>query len=170
MSKLNYLVIHCSATPEGRAFTKDDIIRWHTNPKHLGGRGWNRPGYSDLIYLDGELVNLIPYNTDDNVDLWEVSNGVAGINGISRHVCYIGGMDKDFKKPMDTRTAEQKKTLEIYVRYTLLRHPNIQILGHNQAPNANGKACPSFSVPDWLYEIGDIPEKNIYGSFSKSAA
>ncbi len=56
MGKLNYLVIHCTASPEGAALTKDDIIRMHTNPKHLGGRGWNRPGYSDIVYLDGELV------------------------------------------------------------------------------------------------------------------
>ena len=48
--------------------TKDDIIRWHTNPKHLGGRGWNRPGYSDIIYLDGELINIIPFNQDGDVD------------------------------------------------------------------------------------------------------
>lgn len=162
LNRLDYLIIHCSDTPEGKEFTKDDIIRWHTSPVHLKGRGWNRPGYSDLVYLDGKLVNLIPYNTDDFVDLWEISNGVEGLNGRSRHICYIGGADKeDPKKKVDTRTDAQKHTLEIYVKYTILRHPHIQVLGHSQAPNAKGKACPSFDVPAWLREI-NIQEKNIF--------
>jgi N-acetylmuramoyl-L-alanine amidase len=44
-NKLNYLVLHCTATPEGRPVTKEDIIRWHTNPVHLGGRGPCRAGW-----------------------------------------------------------------------------------------------------------------------------
>lgn len=162
MGKLNYIVIHCTATPEGREVTKEDIIRWHTSPKHKGGRGWRRPGYSDMIYLDGSLVNIIPFNQDDVVDPWEISNGARGINGVSRHVVYAGGLEKAGKKAKDTRTKEQLYTLEAYVRFMLLRHPDIQILGHNQAPGAN-KACPSFDVPKWLKSLG-IPEKNIYKS------
>ena len=160
MGTLQNLVIHCTASPEGNPLTKDDIIRMHTNPKHLGGRGWNRPGYADIIYLSGELINIIPFNQDDQVDPWEISNGVYGINGISRHVVYVGGVDEGGKKPKDTRTEEQKSTLETYVKFTLLRHPDIQVLGHNQAPGAN-KACPSFDVPKWLESIG-VAKKNIY--------
>jgi len=160
MGKLNYLVIHCTATPEGREVTKDDIIRWHTSPKHQGGRGWRRPGYSDIVYLDGSLVNILPFDQDDVVDAWEISNGAKGINGISRHVVYAGGVDKTGKKAKDTRTNEQKTTLETYIKFMLLRHPHIQILGHNQAPGAN-KACPSFDVPKWLKAIG-IADKHIY--------
>jgi N-acetylmuramoyl-L-alanine amidase len=160
-NKLNYLIIHCTATPEGRAVSKDDIIRWHTSPVHLGGRGWNRPGYSDIIYLDGELVNIIPFNTDDFVDQWEISNGVVGLNGNSRHIVYAGGMDKEGKTPLDTRTKEQAETLEVYVKYILKRHPKILMLGHNEAPNAHGKACPSFDVAAWLRAIG-VKEENIY--------
>jgi N-acetylmuramoyl-L-alanine amidase len=162
-NKLNYLVIHCTATPEGRPVTKDDIIHWHTDPKTKGGRGWNRPGYSDIIYLDGKLVNIIPFNTDDFVDQWEISNGVAGINGNSCHIVYVGGMDESGKITKDTRTKEQLETMETYVKYTVKRHPHITILGHNEAPNANEKACPSFNVGDWLRAIG-IPKVNIFKS------
>ena len=159
-NKLLYYVIHCTATPEGRPVSKDDIIRWHTNPVHLGGRGWSRPGYADMIYLGGELVNIIPFNTDDYVDLFEISNGVVGLNGNAHHVVYVGGMDKANKVPTDTRTKEQLYTLEIDIKYTLLRHPDILFLGHNEAPNAHGKACPSFNVSSYLRSIG-IPERNI---------
>ena len=156
MEPLNYLIIHCTATPEGREVSKDDIIGWHTRPKHKGGRGWNRPGYSDMIYLDGSLVNLLPFNQDNRVDLWEITNGAKGVNGQSRHVVYVGGMDKEGKNAKDTRTDAQKKTLETYVKFMLLRHPQLQILGHDQAPGSN-KACPSFDVPNWLEQIGVAP-------------
>jgi N-acetylmuramoyl-L-alanine amidase len=158
---LRYLVIHCTATAKDKAYTKEDIIQWHTSPISAGGRGWSRPGYSDMIYLDGRLVNLVPFNTDDVVDIWEISNGVKGMNGQSRHIVYVGGMDAACKMPMDTRNHAQRHTMEIYVRYMVLRYPELLVLGHNQAPTANGKSCPSFHVPDWLRSIG-IADKNIY--------
>ncbi|MCB9448692.1 MAG: N-acetylmuramoyl-L-alanine amidase [Flavobacteriales bacterium] len=160
MNKLKYLVIHCTATEEGRHFTKDDIIVWHTSPKPKG-RGWNRPGYSDIVLLDGTLQNIVPFNQDDYVDLWEITNGVKGLNGHARHIVYVGGLEKDSKENKDTRTEAQKETLEVYVRYHLKRHPDILIMGHYQAPTANGKSCPNFNVPEWLKEIG-VPKENIY--------
>jgi len=74
---------------------------------------------------------------------------------------YAGGMDKENKSPKDTRTKEQLATLEVYVKYTVKRHPKILVLGHNEAPNAHGKACPSFNVGEWLRSIG-VSEANIY--------
>lgn len=155
--KLKYLVIHATATPSGMKVTPEDIRFWHTSapPK---GRGWRQVGYSDMILLDGTLVNLVPYNDDDNVDRWEITNGVAGINSQSRHVVYVGGTDKQLKAK-DTRTPEQIQTLVDYVRRTILKHPDILVAGHNQFTNL--KACPSFHVPLWLRQIG-VDERNIY--------
>jgi N-acetylmuramoyl-L-alanine amidase len=157
MAKLKYLVIHCSATVEGKYLDKRDIINWHTNPKKLGGRGWRVPGYNDLVLLDGTLESIVPFDTDDYVDNWEITNGVKGLNNESRHVCYIGGLDSK-GKPKDTRTKEQIATLETYVKYLVLRYPDIQVAGHNAFAN---KACPCFSVSKWLENL--IPDKNIYG-------
>jgi N-acetylmuramoyl-L-alanine amidase len=162
-NQLTHLVIHCTATPEGMAVTKDTIIRWHTSPVEKGGRGWKRPGYADIIYLDGSLVNIVPYNEDSVVDSWEITNGTPGLNTNSRHIVYAGGMDKENKHAKDTRTLAQKIAMEGYVKKIVRLHPDIVILGHNQAPGANGRACPSFDVPAWLRSIG-ISEKNIYKS------
>lgn len=173
MSKLEYLVLHCTATPEGRHISVEDIIRWHTSPKSMGGRGWSRVGYSDMIYLDGSLHNLTPFNQDNKVDLWEMTWGAAGINGRSRHAVYVGGMELteelidpdddeqdliDQCSPGDTRTPAQRYAMEVYVKYMILRHPDIKVAGHNQFSN---KGCPCFNVPKWLRSIG-ISEKNIY--------
>src|SRR5688500_3165990 len=96
MATLKYLVIHCTATPEGMKVTPDDIRFWHTAPPPKG-RGWKQVGYSDMIMLDGSLVNLVPYDEDNEVDKWEITNGVAGINSYSRHVVYVGGTDRQGK-------------------------------------------------------------------------
>lgn len=160
-NQLLHLVIHCTATPEGREVTKEDVIRWHTSPVEKGGRGWKHPGYADIIYLNGERVNIVPHNEDDIVDPWEITNGAPGLNTNSRHVVYAGGMDKENKHPKDTRTKEQLAALECYVKNVIQLHPKILVLGHNQAPGANGRACPSFDVPTWLRFIG-ISEDNIY--------
>jgi len=156
--KIKYLVIHCTATPAGRAVSKADILHWHTAPKSKGGRGWRKAGYSDMIHLDGGLENIIPFNQDEYVDPWEISNGARGINGISRHVVYVGGSVRP--TAYDTRTLHQKLTLEAYVKYMVLRHPKIKVLGHNQVSH---KSCPSFDVPIWLRQIG-VLEHNIYES------
>jgi len=156
MERLKYLVIHCTATVEHKHYDKRDVIAWHTNPKKLGGRGWKVPGYNDLVLLDGTLESIVPFNTDEYVDNWEISNGAKGYNHLARHICYIGGLDVK-GKAKDTRTKAQKATLETYIKYMILRHPDILVGGHYMFAK---KSCPNFNVETWLLNIG-VPVKNI---------
>ncbi len=150
--KLKYLVIHCTATPAGREVTGDDIRRWHTSPVSQGGRGWKQVGYTDLFHLDGSVERLVGNNEDMNVDPWEVTNGAAGYNSVSRHIVYAGGVDaNDVNKAVDTRTPAQKEAMKRYVLDFHRRFPGVRIVGHNQLA---AKACPSFDVPEWLESIG----------------
>lgn len=149
--QLQYLVIHCTATPEGREVSADDIRRWHTDPQPAG-RGWKQVGYTDMVHLNGTIERLVNNNEDDQVDNWEITNGVAGYNSISRHIVYVGGVEKDnVNKAKDTRTDAQKKALEDYVKDFHKRFPSVKIVGHNELA---AKACPSFDVQKWLKEIG----------------
>lgn len=151
MAQLQYLVIHCTATPEGRAVSSDEIRRWHTAPTSQGGRGWKQVGYTDMIHLDGRVERLVQNNEDANVDPWEVTNGAVGYNQISRHVVYVGGVSKDGKAPKDTRTPQQLEAMKRYVIDFHARHPKVRIIGHNEVAK---KACPSFNVQQWLRAIG----------------
>lgn len=153
MGDLKRLVIHCTATRQGREVSSDEIRRWHTSPKSRGGRGWKQVGYADMIHLNGGVENLVPYNEDPKVDPWEVTNGAAGYNSTSRHVVYVGGLAIDGFTEKDTRTPAQKKALERYVRNFLRQHPGAEVVGHRDLPGVN-KACPSFDVKAWLKEIG----------------
>jgi N-acetylmuramoyl-L-alanine amidase len=159
MKKLKYLVIHCSATPEGREVTSEMIRRWHTSPVSEGGRGWKQVGYSDMIHLDGTIENLVPYNDNQVVEPWEITNGAFGINSQSRHIVYVGGTEKhDINKAKDTRTEAQLKAMESYVKKFVTKHPTAKVAGHNQFAQ---KACPSFDTIAWCKSIGLI-KFNIY--------
>ena len=151
MAQMKYLVIHCTATPEGRDVTSAEIRHWHTDPVSKGGRGWKQVGYTDLIHLDGTMERMVQNNEDAEVDPWEVTNGVKGYNSVSRHIVYAGGVAKDGKTAKDTRTEAQRKALTAYVRNFHERFPSIRIVGHNELA---AKACPSFDVQKWLKEIG----------------
>lgn len=149
--RIKYLVIHCTATQEGKEVTGADIRKWHLSPPPAG-RGWRQVGYTDLIHLDGTVERLVQNNEDAKVDSWEITNGATGINNVSRHIVYAGGLSKDGKTAKDTRTPEQMKTLENYVRDFHRRFPFVEIKGHGEFDK--NKECPSFDVQKWLKNIG----------------
>ena len=153
MAKIEFLIIHCTATPEGREVSKRDLIQWHKVEN-----GWDRLGYSDIIHLDGGLESLTDWNQDEVITNQEMTWGVRGKNSVARHVVYSGGVERGNIRPKDTRTDQQKVSLEAYVKFHILRYPLIKVAGHNQFAS---KACPSFDVPIWLKSIG-VRDENIF--------
>ena len=147
---IKYLVIHCTATPIGREVTSAELRRWHTSPPPQG-RGWNQVGYTDMFHINGGTERLVTNNDDAFVDQWEISNGAAGYNSVSRHIVYVGGMTADDSKPMDTRSVMQKESMKKYVRDFRTKFPKVKIVGHRDLDS--GKACPSFDVGQWLKTI-----------------
>lgn len=156
MAQLTHLMLHCTATPEGRPVSVEQIKRMHLSPPPVG-RGWGQVGYSDMIMLSGDLVNLVPYDDDGIIQPREITNGALGMNAFCRHVVYVGGMDKAYKNAKDTRNQKQLDTMKKYIFDTIKKHPNIKVCGHNMY---DAKACPSFNVAPYLRSIG-VPEKNI---------
>ena len=87
------------------------------------------------------------------MDPWEITNGAAGYNSVSRHVVYAGGVATDGKTAKDTRTQAQKMAMEAYVKDFHKRFPKVRIIGHGEVA---AKACPCFDVQTWLKSIGII--------------
>lgn len=131
MRKITHIVVHCTATPEGRAHTANDIATWHKQ------RGWKTIGYHYVVRLDGQLEEGRPVE--------QVGAHVAGHNATSIGVVYVGGVDKVSLKPKDTRTAAQKNALRLLLKSLKTRHPGAVILGHRDFPGV-AKACPSFDA------------------------
>lgn len=128
MRVINEIIVHCSATREGKDITVHDIDSWHKQ------RGFRCIGYHYVIYLDGSVHIGRPEN--------EEGAHCLGHNKTSIGICYIGGLDI-YGKPKDTRTDEQKKSLTELIRTLKTRFPQASIHGHNEFAN---KACPCFDV------------------------
>jgi len=129
------LIIHCTATPEGKDYTVADIKRCHTLPVSKGGRGWSDIGYHYVIYRDGSV------HEGRNVNV----NGAhcTGHNSHSIGIAYVGGMDAQNKQPKDTRTEAQKAALLCLLLDLRKLYPRASIRGHRDFA---AKACPSFDA------------------------
>ena len=128
MRKIDKIILHCSATPEGRHVTVRDIDRWHRD------RGFSEIGYHHVIYLDGSIHRGRPEE--------KAGAHTVGHNTTSIGVCYIGGVDVRMK-PMDTRTPAQRASLRKLISELQQRFPGATVHGHNEFA---AKACPSFDV------------------------
>ena len=136
MRKIDKIILHCSATQEGKNFKARDIDTWHKN------QGYKKIGYHYVIDIDGTL--------EQGRNESEIGAHAYGYNSNSIGICYIGGVDKN-NKPKDTRTKEQKETLYNLI-YNLLNKYNLNISNikcHNQLSN---KACPSFNIQIFIDE------------------
>ncbi len=136
MRDIKRIVLHCSATIEGKEYSVDTIRKWHTN------KGWSDIGYHYVIQLDGTISQGRPINKQ--------GAHVRGHNKDSIGICYIGGIDAD-KKPKDTMTPEQNSAFRMLVRsIRILFGEDITIHGHNEF---SSKACPSFIVKEKFFDM-----------------
>lgn len=126
---INEIIVHCSATAEGKDFTVADIKKWHL------ARGFSDIGYHYVIYRGGSI--------NKGRDESKIGAHCTGHNSHSIGVCYIGGCASDGKTPKDTRTAAQKAALVRLLKELRVKYPNATIHGHREFAN---KACPSFDA------------------------
>lgn len=134
--RINSIIVHCSATPEGRDYTVDQIKKDHKE------QGWSDIGYHYVIYRDGSI------HEGRNVDI--IGAHCEGYNSNSIGICYIGGLENkpnvEYKKlkAKDTRTEAQKKALIDLLSKLKKYYPEAKIYGHHDFNK--GKDCPSFDA------------------------
>lgn len=145
MRRIDNIVLHCTAGPQTQSV--QTILAFWKN-----SLGWKNPGYHYLIKPDGEAVELLPIE--------RIANGVSGYNAHSIHISYIGGQGG-----VDNRTCEQKQTMIRLIKELQCKFPAAAVVGHRDlSPDINGdgiiqsnewtKLCPSFSVANWVRNVG----------------
>lgn len=144
MRPIDLIIIHCTATPEGRELRVSELIDWHKQ------RGFRTIGYHYLVTLDGSV--------ERGRDLSRIGAHTEGKNEYSIGIAYAGGLAMDCKTPKDTRTASQKESMKKLVFSLLQQFPKAKVAGHYHFAS---KACPSFDVVQWCKSIG-IKDTNIY--------
>ena len=129
MRKIDVIIIHCSATPEGRDHSVADVTAWHR------ARGFRTIGYHYLVHIDGRVERGRPES--------EIGAHCLGHNARSIGVCYVGGLASDCKTPKDTRTPEQRRMLRELVKGLQRKYRGAKVYGHRDFA---AKACPCFDV------------------------
>ena len=128
MRRIDEIIVHCTATPQGMAVSVADIDRWHRQ------RGFAGIGYHFVVYLDGTVHKGRPVD--------QAGAHCKGHNAHSIGVCYVGGLDTN-GHPTDTRTPAQKETLCNLVTALKKQYPHAKVYGHRQLANT---ACPCFDA------------------------
>lgn len=152
MRPITNLIIHCSASPNGRTLFSGtagkpgfstpaaEINRWHKE------RGFQRRpeflkrqepslcciGYHFVVGVNGAVFN--------GRHLEEVGAHAQGFNGKSIGICLVG---------TDKFSVVQWDTLAALVSGLQKKFPTATVLGHRDLPHV-AKSCPGFSVRAWI--------------------
>lgn len=128
MRRINEIIVHCTATPEGREVSAAEVDRWHRQ------RGFRCIGYHYLVRLDGRV--------EAGRAEEEIGAHCKGHNAGSIGVVYVGGLDAK-GAPADTRTPAQRASLASLLRELKSRHAGARIRSHRDFA---AKACPCFDA------------------------
>lgn len=150
LGAITELIIHCSATPNGRINTAADIDAWHK------ARGFRRNAelakHSPLKHIGYHLVVRPNGAAEQGRRLDEMGAHAVRHNWQSIGICLIG---------TDRFSRAQWETLKTQVEIFRKKFPGIRVLGHRDtSPDTNGngrvdphewtKTCPGFDVAAWL--------------------
>ncbi len=135
--KIDKIIIHCSASPNGRPQTIQDVDAWHQargfHRSHpIGNLDLKAIGYHFIIYIDGTI--------HAGRDIEEIGAHATGFNANSIGICMLG---------TDKFTIPQWSELSWQIVQLGGKYPQAQILGHRDLPDVH-KLCPGFDVATWL--------------------
>lgn len=142
MRPINEVIIHCTATrPDfmrgnSTAAKVAEVRRWHTTPP----RNWSDIGYHYLIDRDGTVSKGRPVE--------RVGAHVRGHNTGTIGVSLFGGHGSaETDNFFEHFTQAQDSALRNLLYDLRSRHGDVRVSGHNEYA---AKACPGFSVDEWL--------------------
>lgn len=132
------IILHCSASPNGRPQTVQDIDAWHRTAGYHRSNPIINPdlksiGYHYVIYIDGTV------HTGRGVE--EIGAHAADHNHDSIGICMIG---------TDKFTREQWLSVSELVHILSKAYPAAEVMGHRDLPDVR-KICPGFNAITWFY-------------------
>lgn len=133
---VEYLIVHCSATPPKMDIGVKEIDRWHRQ------RGWLGCGYHLVIRRDGTVEKGRP--------ITQPGAHVRGFNHSSIGVCLVGGVDEK-NKPEANFTEAQYESLRRTLDSLFETFHKAVLRGHRDMPEVH-KACPSFDCQPWYFD------------------
>ena len=160
--KPDTIIIHCSASREDRSYSPEQLDADHKarNFKRRNKSGTLRHiGYHYYVRKSGEIIK----GREEN----EEGAHCLNWNSHSIGICYEGGLDTK-GKAKDTRTPEQKESINALINEICRRWTIIKIMGHRDtSPDLNGngkvdpferlKECPCYDViPEYTNYLPEV--------------
>lgn len=137
MRTVTLIIIHCSATPEGRNYSFLDC-----KTDHIRNRHFTDIGYHFYITRDGEIYRGRPLERNGAHCKTHNSHSIG--------ICYEGGLD-EHGNPADTRTLLQRGSLLALIRELTLLFPKAVVVSHHDLNPM--KSCPCFDAASEYKEI-----------------
>jgi N-acetylmuramoyl-L-alanine amidase len=135
LARIDYIAIHCSATPPSMDVGVEEIRQWHL------ARGWADVGYHFVVRRNGTIEKGRPVTV--------AGAHVEGYNLNSLGICLVGGVDEtDRTHPMNNFTSWQMDALFSLVSILQHQHPDAVVQGHRDFPGVH-KSCPCFDARLW---------------------
>ena len=128
MRHINKVIIHCSATPEGRAISVDTIRQWHIK------RGWSDIGYHYVILINGTIQEGRPVE--------RAGAHCKGHNANSIGVCFEGGKLSNGDKWMCPLLPQMQSYTKLK-NYLFAIYGDLKVSGHYEY---SSKTCPNFNI------------------------
>lgn len=145
--KIDLIVIHCTASPNGKPVSVETVTAWHK------ARGFQTIGYHYLVDVDG----TVHFGRPEEV----MGAHAKGFNAHSIGVCLVGGLGRADRQNPGCYTQAQWDALKLLLGDLWKRYPAAKVVGHRDlSPDLDGdgivepdewiKLCPAFDVAGWL--------------------
>ena len=173
--KIKHIIIHCAATPNGRAFTVEQIDSMHKQRGFKRNSQWVRNFNPKIAHVGYHFVIELDGTVKEGRHLEEIGAHVQGANSNSVGICMIGTDKFTLSQFNSLRQLMYRLSLEITRRHTTdtngtmiaFKDFGISVKGHrDHSPDRNVtgivertewlKICPGFSVAEWI-KGGMIP-------------
>lgn len=142
LTSIREIIIHHSATPNGRVVSAEEIDEWHRQRNFRrslpGPLSLPHIGYHRIILLDGTVV--------DGRTQEEVGAHAYGFNARSVGICLIG---------LNRFTEAQWAALAAEVAHLMSELPGPLTLAGHRDRGSKG-TCPGFDVGEWV-DRGYLP-------------
>lgn len=148
IENVDWLVVHCSATPPG-----DDIGVRSLRLAHMQ-QGSSDVAFHYVIRRDGMIEKGRP-------DYMPGAHA-SGYNLNSLAICLIGGLKKGTTKAEANFTPAQYLTLQTLLEDLQYAHKGAEVVGYRDLPGVTNNANPSFDVREWLRRINEYEEAALY--------
>jgi hypothetical protein len=145
--QIKSIIIHCSATPDGKWVMAGEIDLWHKDRGFKRADEFRQRQNPTLAAIGYHFVILVNGTVATGRHLDEAGAHAPGFDSKSIGICLIG--TGKFTAAQWLSLRQNVLGLQEHVMLIQADKAPVRVLGHRDLTGA-GTPCPGFSVSDWV--------------------